>query len=57
MDRRRVLKLGVASGLAWITSPRGRVRGRLLKFQNAVEADWLTLAVQQYSFNRQLRFR
>ena len=55
MDRRRVLKLGVASGLAWITSPRGRVRGRLLKFQNAVEADWLTLAVQQYSFNRQLR--
>lgn len=55
MDRRRVLKLGVASGLAWITSPRGRVRRRLLKFQNAVEADWLTLAVQQYSFNRQLR--
>ncbi len=55
MDRRRVLKLGVASGLAWITSPRGRVRGRLLKFQNVVEADWLTLAVQQYSFNRQLR--
>ena len=55
MDRRRVLKLCVASGFAWITSPRGRVRGRLLNFRNVVEADWLQLAVQQYSFNRQLR--
>lgn len=55
MDRRRVLKLGVASGFAWITSPRDRVRGRLLNFRNVVEADWLQLAVQQYSFNRQLR--
>ncbi|MCP4480841.1 MAG: sugar phosphate isomerase/epimerase [Planctomycetaceae bacterium] len=55
MDRRRILKLGVASGLAWVASPRTRVLGDLLNLPSVVAPDWLTLAVQQYSFNRQLR--
>ncbi len=55
MDRRRILKLGVASGLAWVASPRTRVLGDLLNLRSVVAPDWLTLAVQQYSFNRQLR--
>jgi L-ribulose-5-phosphate 3-epimerase len=55
MDRRRILKLGVASGLAWVASPRTQVLGDLLNLPSVVAPDWLTLAVQQYSFNRQLR--
>ena len=55
MDRRRILKLGVASGLAWVASPRTQVLGDLLNLPSVVASDWLTLAVQQYSFNRQLR--
>lgn len=55
MDRRRILKLGLASGLAWVASPRTQVLGDLLNLPSVVAPDWLTLAVQQYSFNRQLR--
>ncbi|MDA7887242.1 sugar phosphate isomerase/epimerase [bacterium] len=55
MDRRRILKLGVASGLAWVASPRTQVLGDLSNPPRVVAPDWLTLAVQQYSFNRQLR--
>ena len=55
MDRRRILKLGVASGLAWVASSRTQVLGDLSNPPRVVAPDWLTLAVQQYSFNRQLR--
>ncbi len=55
MDRRRILKLGVASGVAWLTSSRVSAQCKFLGSPNKIAADWLTLAVQQYSFNRQLR--
>lgn len=55
MDRRRILKLGVASGVAWLTSSRASAQCKFRGSPNKVAADWLTLAVQQYSFNRQLR--
>ncbi|MDB4564724.1 sugar phosphate isomerase/epimerase, partial [Mariniblastus sp.] len=45
----------VASGLAWVASPRTQVLGDLSNPPRVVAPDWLTLAVQQYSFNRQLR--
>ena len=55
MDRRSVLKLGVVSSVAWLASSRLPAQCKFLNFPSMAVAEWLTLAVQQYSFNRQLR--
>ena len=55
MDRRRILKFGVASGVACLTASRASAQCKFPGSPNKVVADWLKLAVQQYSFNRQLR--
>jgi sugar phosphate isomerase/epimerase len=56
MKRRELLKLGAASSVAMVLSPSGLLSQENKKQKQAGEkVAWLKLAVQQYSFNKQLR--
>lgn len=56
MKRRQLLKLGAASSVAMLVSPSDLLSLEKNKQKQAGEkVAWLKLAVQQYSFNKQLR--